>query len=101
MQSSIAPTAALSAANGDERNFNINFNLHNTDIDEVAISEGKMNTPEDPQGSEITWATAGEFHGTTSAQHTSHRFIDTETILTETKYTFAEMIGENESTLGV
>ena len=28
MQSSIAPTAALSAANGDERSLNINFNLH-------------------------------------------------------------------------
>ena len=27
MQSSIAPTAALSAANGDERSLNINFNL--------------------------------------------------------------------------
>ena len=28
MQSSIAPTAALGAANGDERSLNINFNLH-------------------------------------------------------------------------
>ena len=27
MHSSIAPTAALSAANGDERSLNINFNL--------------------------------------------------------------------------
>ena len=45
------------------------------------------------------WATTGDFHGTISAQHTSCRFIDTEKILTEIEYTFAEMIEENERTL--
>ena len=70
------------------------------DIDEVATSEGKeINAPVDPQGSEIMWATTGDFHGTISVQHTSCRFIDTEKILTETGYTFAEMIKENENTL--
>ena len=52
------------------------------DIDEVATSEGnEINTLVDPQGSEIMWATTGDFHSTTSVQHTSHRFIGTETIL--------------------
>ena len=69
-------------------------------IDDVVTSEGKeINTPVDPQGSEIMWATTGDFHGTISAQHTSCRFIDTEKILTESGYTFADMIKENEEIL--
>ena len=63
------------------------------------LSEEEINTPVDPQGSEITRTTAGEFHGTTLAQHTSHRFIDTETILIKSKYIMAEIIETNERTL--
>ena len=73
--------------------------IDDPDIDEVTISEEEMNAPVDPQGKDIIRTTAEEFHGTTSARHTSHRFIDTETILIKSKYIMAEIIETNERTL--
>ena len=73
--------------------------IDDSDIDEVTISEEEMNAPVDPQGKDIIRTTAEEFHGTTSARHTSHRFIDTETILIKSKYIMAEIIETNERTL--
>ena len=47
--------------------------------DEGVIAEEKVNISIDSQGSEVT--REEEFYGETFAQHASHRFIDTETIL--------------------
>ena len=47
--------------------------------DEGAIAEENVNVSIDSQGSEVT--REEEIYGETFAQHASHRFIDTETIL--------------------
>ena len=70
--------------------------IGNSGIDKVAVEE-KANISKDSQRSEIM--RGKEVHGETFAQHTSHRVINTKTILMKSKYIMAEIVETNERTL--
>ena len=80
---------------GNETSQNEN-EIDDSGIDKVAVEE-KANISTDSQRSEIM--RGKEFHGETFAQHTSHRVINTETILMKSKYIMAEIVETNERTL--
>ena len=70
--------------------------IYDSGTNKVAVAEEKANISTDSQRSEIM--RGRELHGETFAHHTSHRVINEETILMESKFMMAEIVEANERT---